>query len=42
MTLQDAAVKLRRLSVYLGEGPAPARLLEGALEAVERAAAAQS
>ncbi len=38
VTLQDAAVKLRRLSVYL-EGPAPARLLEGALEAVERAAA---
>ena len=38
VTLQDAAVKLRRLSVYL-EGPAPARLLEGALEAVERTAA---
>ncbi len=38
VTLQDAAVKLRRLSVYL-EGPEPARLLEGALEAVERAAA---
>ncbi len=36
-TLQDAAVKLRRLSVYL-EDREPARLLEGALEAVERAA----
>ncbi len=35
-TLQDAAVKLRRLSVYL-EDWEPARLLEGALEAVERA-----
>ena len=40
VTLQDAAVTLRRLSVYL-EGPAPVRLLEGALEAVERAAEAQ-
>jgi hypothetical protein len=39
MTLQDAAVKLRRLSVYL-EGPEPAMLLAGALEAVERAAEA--
>ena len=38
MTLQDVAVKLRRLSVYL-EGREPARLLEGALEAVERTAA---
>ncbi len=38
-TLQDAAVKLRRLSVYLLEAQEPARLLEGALEAVERAAA---
>ncbi len=36
VTLQDAAVKLRRLSVYL-EDQEPARLLEGALEAVERA-----
>ncbi len=35
-SLQDAAVKLRRLSVYL-EDWEPARLLEGALEAVERA-----
>ncbi len=35
-TLQDAAVKLRRLSVYL-EDREPVRLLEGALEAVERA-----
>ena len=40
VTLQDAAVKLRRLSVYL-EGPEAARLLEGALEAVERTAGAQ-
>ncbi len=39
VTLQDAAVKLRRLSVYL-EGQEPARLLAGALEAVERAAEA--
>ncbi len=38
VTLQDAAVKLRRLSVYL-EAWEPARLLAGALEAVERAAA---
>ncbi len=37
VTLQDAAVKLRRLSVYL-EDREPVRLLEGALEAVERAA----
>ncbi len=37
VTLEDAAVKLRRLSVYL-EGPEPARLLAEALEAVERAA----
>ncbi len=37
-TLEDAAVKLRRLSVYL-EGPRPMRLLEGALEAMERVAA---
>ncbi len=37
VTLQDAAVKLRRLSVYL-EGREPARLLDGALAAVERAA----
>ncbi len=36
VTLQDAAVKLRRLSVYL-EDREPVRLLEGALEAVERA-----
>lgn len=40
MTLQDAAVKLWRLSVYLEEGPEPAMLLAGALEAVERAAEA--
>ncbi len=33
VTLQDAAVKLRRLSVYL-EDREPVRLLEGALEAV--------
>ena len=38
-TLQDAAVKLRRLSAYIEEGQ-PARLLSGALEAVERAAEA--
>jgi hypothetical protein len=37
VTLQDAAVKLRRLSVYL-EDREPVRLLEGALAAVERAA----
>ncbi len=36
VTLQDAAVKLRRLSVY-PEDREPVRLLEGALEAVERA-----
>ncbi len=36
-TLQDAAVKLRRLSAYVEE-PRPMRLLAGALEAVERAA----
>jgi hypothetical protein len=36
-TLQDAAVKLRRLSAYV-EVPMPMRLLSGALEAVERAA----
>ncbi len=37
VTLQDAAVKLRRLSVYLLEAQEPAGLLDGALEAVERA-----
>ena len=36
-TLQDAAVKLRRLSAYVERGQ-PARLLAGALSAVERAA----
>ncbi len=36
-TLQDAAVKLRRLGVYVDRGQ-PARLLAGALVAVERAA----
>jgi non-ribosomal peptide synthetase component F len=36
-TLQDAAVKLRRLSAYVEE-TRPLRLLAGALEAVERAA----
>ncbi len=36
-TLQDAAVKLRRLSVCV-KGGRPARLLEGALAAVESAA----
>ena len=42
MTRQGAAVKLRRLlSVYLW-GPEPARRLAGALEALEKAAAAQS
>ena len=35
-TLEDAAVKLRRLSAYLDRGQA-ARLLAGALSAVERA-----
>jgi hypothetical protein len=34
-TLEDAAVKLRRLGPYI-EGGAPARLLAGALRAVER------
>jgi len=37
-TLEDAAVKLRRLGAYV-EGGQPARLLAGALSAVERAAA---
>ncbi len=37
-TLEDAAVKLRRLSAYV-EGQRPTRLLAGALGAVERAAA---
>ena len=36
-TLEDAAVKLRRLSAYVEEGQL-ARLLAGALGAVERAA----
>ncbi len=36
-TLQDAAVKLRRLGAYVERGQ-PARLLAGALGAVERAA----
>ncbi len=36
MTLEDAAVKLRRLGAYV-EGGQPARLLAGALGAVERA-----
>jgi hypothetical protein len=36
-TLQDAAVKLRRLSAYVEEAR-PMRLLSGALEAVEKAA----
>ena len=35
-TLQDAAVKLRRLGAYVERGQ-PARLLAGALGAVERA-----
>ena len=35
-TLEDAAVKLRRLSAYVETGR-PARLLAGALSAVERA-----
>lgn len=34
-TLQDAAVKLRRLGAYV-EGPMPMRLLAGALSAVEK------
>jgi hypothetical protein len=37
-TLEDAAVKLRRLGAYIEQGQ-PARLLAGALGAVERAAA---
>ncbi len=37
LTLEDAAVKLRRLGAYVERGP-PARLLAGALGAVERAA----
>ncbi len=36
-TLEDAAVKLRRLGAYV-EDARPMRLLAGALEAVERAA----
>ena len=36
-TLADAAVKLRRLGAYIEQGQ-PARLLAGALGAVERAA----
>ena len=36
-TLQDAAVKLRRLSAYV-EDSRPMNLLAGALEAVEKAA----
>jgi hypothetical protein len=36
--LEDAAVKLRRLGAYIEQGQ-PARLLAGALGAVERAAA---
>ena len=36
-TPEDAAVKLRRLGAYVERGQ-PARLLSGALEAVERAA----
>ncbi len=36
-TLEDAAVKLRRLGSYIEKGQ-PARLLAGALGAVERAA----
>jgi hypothetical protein len=35
-TLEDAAVKLRRLEAYVDRGQ-PARLLAGALDAVERA-----
>ena len=37
VTLKDAAVKLRRLGAYVERGQ-PARLLAGALGAVERAA----
>jgi hypothetical protein len=37
-TLEDAAVKLRRLGAYIEQGQ-PAQLLAGALGAVERAAA---
>ncbi len=37
VTLEDAAVKLRRLGAYIEQGQ-PARLLAGALGAVERAA----
>ncbi len=37
-TLEDAAVKLRRLGAYIEQGQ-PARLLAGALSAVERAVA---
>ncbi len=37
VTLEDAAVKLRRLGAYVERGQ-PARLLAGALGAVERAA----
>ena len=37
-TLEDAAVKLRRLGAYVERGP-PARLLAGALQAVEKVAA---
>ncbi len=38
VTLQDAAVKLRRLAAWIdGENEVPTRLLDGALEAVERA-----
>ncbi len=37
VTLEDAAVKLRRLGAYV-DGGQPARLLAGALSAVERAA----
>ncbi len=36
-TLEDAAVKLRRLGAYIEQGQ-PARLLAGALSAVERVA----
>jgi hypothetical protein len=38
-TLEDAAVKLRRLGAYVERGQ-PARLLAGALGAVERAVTA--
>ncbi len=38
MTLQDAAVQLRRLAAWIdSENEVPGRLLDGALEAVERA-----